>query len=75
MTIGYVEEKLMKTTCRRTTQLGEVIAAVFDEAAEYSHDPREVSWLANRAIANIIRRPGGAQSARKQRHARQSEAT
>jgi hypothetical protein len=39
-----------------TASLGDLIVAVFDEAARYSTNPREVSRLARRAIGNLVRR-------------------
>ena len=32
----------MRTQVHKTAQLGELVAAVFDRAARYSTDPREV---------------------------------
>jgi hypothetical protein len=46
----------MRTQVHKTTQLGELIVAVFDEAAYYSADPREVSRLATRAVTQMVRR-------------------
>lgn len=40
----------------RTAQLGEVIAALFDEAALTSSDPRVVTRLATRALADLLGR-------------------
>ena len=40
----------------KTARLGELVAAVFDEAAHYSNDPQEVSRLAAQAVAHILRR-------------------
>jgi hypothetical protein len=40
----------------RTAQLGEVIAALFDEAARTSKDPRVVTRVATRALADLLRR-------------------
>ena len=37
-------------------ELGDLIAAAFDEAARYSTDPSEVSRLATRALAHILER-------------------
>ena len=45
----------MRTKLRKTAQLGELIVAVFDKAARYSTDPLEVSRLATKAIAHILR--------------------
>jgi hypothetical protein len=47
----------MKKTTRKTARLGELIAAVFDEAARYSIDPREVSRLAAHAVSHLMLRP------------------
>lgn len=46
----------MKTEPRETAQLGELIETVFDIAARYSADPREISHLATRAVMEILRR-------------------
>ena len=46
----------MKTNARKTAPLGELIVAVFDNAARYSTDPREVSRLATEAVMNILGR-------------------
>jgi hypothetical protein len=46
----------MRTQARRTAALGEVIVAVFDKAALYSTDPREVARLATSALRHILRR-------------------
>lgn len=45
----------MTTHAHKTAQLGELVAAVFDEAARYSADPREVSRLASRAVSHMVR--------------------
>jgi hypothetical protein len=45
----------MRARVRKTAQLGEVVAAVFDKAAHYSADPKEVSRLATQAVALILR--------------------
>jgi hypothetical protein len=47
----------MSTHVRRTAQLGELVAAFFDEAARYSDDPGEVSRLATRSLMHMLRRP------------------
>jgi hypothetical protein len=49
------QEKSMRALVRKTAQLGEVVAAVFDKAAHYSADPREVSRLATQAVALMLR--------------------
>jgi hypothetical protein len=46
----------MKTNVRKTEQLGELIAAVFDIAAQYSKDPREISRLATGTVMHMLRR-------------------
>ena len=46
----------MRTQVHKTAQLGELVAAVFDEAAHYSTDPRKVSHLAMQAVADMLRR-------------------
>jgi hypothetical protein len=45
----------MRALVRKTAQLGEVVAAVFDKAGHYSRDPQEVSRLATQAVALILR--------------------
>ncbi len=45
----------MKTNLRRTAELGEVVAAAFDNAADYSANPRRVSRLVTRAVAVMLR--------------------
>jgi hypothetical protein len=44
----------VKTQFRQTMQLGELIAAAFDEAALYSNDPWEVSQLAAGAVMHVL---------------------
>jgi hypothetical protein len=39
-----------------SVQLGELVAAAFDDAAQYSSDPREVSRLATETVAHLLRR-------------------
>ena len=46
----------MMTNVPRTVELGDLVVAVFDEAAHYSTDPREVSRLATRAVMHVLRR-------------------
>ena len=46
----------MKKITRKTAQLGDLIAAVFDEAARYSTEPSEVSCLAAQAVKDMMRR-------------------
>jgi hypothetical protein len=45
----------MHTNAHETAQLGELVVAAFDEAAQYSSDPREVSRLATRAVMHLLR--------------------
>lgn len=45
----------MKENAHKTAQLGDVIAAAFDEAACYSTDPRQVSQLATSAVLQMLR--------------------
>lgn len=45
----------MKADLRKTAELGEVVAAAFDRAAQYSTNPRKVSRLVTRAVA-LMRR-------------------
>ena len=47
----------MRTNVDKTAQLGELVVAAFDEAAQYSSDPREVSRLATEAVMHMLRRP------------------
>lgn len=50
----------MTTGMGRTATLGDLIAAVFDEAARFSVDPMEVSRLATQAVWRLLRRAGRA---------------
>lgn len=45
----------MKTRARTTARLGDVVVAIYDEAARYSTDPQEVSRLATQAVARVLR--------------------
>lgn len=45
----------MRPTLRKTAEFGEVVVTAFDKAAHYSTSPREVSRLATRVIAHILR--------------------
>jgi hypothetical protein len=40
---------------RKTAELGEVVAAAFDKAAEYSINPGRVSRLVTRAVELMLR--------------------
>ncbi len=46
----------MTTKAHTTLTLGDLIANLFDEAAGYSRDPREVAAIATRAVQRILRR-------------------
>ena len=46
----------MRTNAHETAQLGQLVVAAFDEAAQYSSDPLEVSRLATRAVMHLLRR-------------------
>jgi hypothetical protein len=46
----------MKTKLHKTAELGDLVVAVFDNAARYSTDPREVSRLATLAVMKMLRR-------------------
>jgi hypothetical protein len=45
----------MKTEHRKTAQLGEMVAAAFDQAARYTTDSRRISHLATQAVAHMLR--------------------
>lgn len=45
----------MRADLRKTAELGEVVAAVFDKAAHYSANPRKVSRLVTQAVALMLR--------------------
>jgi hypothetical protein len=44
----------MRTQTSKTVPLGELILTVFDKAATFSADPREVSRLATQTIAHML---------------------
>ena len=46
----------MSTYVRKTAEFGELVAAVFDVAAQYSSDQREVSRLAIRTVMYMLLR-------------------
>ncbi|MBU2552632.1 MAG: hypothetical protein KKB20_29735 [Proteobacteria bacterium] len=46
----------MRANVQKTVQLGELVAAAFDEAARHSSDPREVSRLAATAVMRMLQR-------------------
>ena len=37
-----------------TVEFGELVLAIYDEAAQYSDDPREVSCLATQTVQEIL---------------------
>jgi len=45
----------MRTHIHNTVQLGELVAAVFDSAAEHGGNPEEVSRLATSAVTYMLR--------------------
>jgi len=45
----------MRKSSRKTARLGDLIAAVFDEAGSYSRNPREVSRLATHVVRHLMR--------------------
>ena len=55
----------MSTQIPKTVALGELILAVFDKAAEYSADPREVSRLATKTISHMLCRKPRAKTSRR----------
>jgi hypothetical protein len=44
----------MTMTVYKTVQFGDLVVAAFDEAAQRSSDPREVSRLATRSVKHIL---------------------
>ena len=53
---GGSKEGLMRTSVFKSVELGELVAAIFDEAGRYSTDPLEVSLLATSAVMDILER-------------------
>jgi len=47
----------MKKNGKKTVRLGDLIAAIFDEAGRFSADPREIARLAAQAMDDLLRRP------------------
>ncbi len=43
---------------RRTVQLGDLVVAAFNKAAQFSTNPKEVSRLATRAVVHVLQRAG-----------------
>jgi hypothetical protein len=46
----------MLAAMNKTGELGALIVAAFDEAAQSSSVPAEISWLATRAVLRTLRR-------------------
>ena len=44
----------MRTHTHEIIRLGDLVVAVFDEAALYSSDPKEVSRLATKAVMHML---------------------
>jgi hypothetical protein len=44
----------VKNQLQNAVQLGELVLAVFDEAEQYSADPREVTRLATQAVTDML---------------------
>jgi hypothetical protein len=44
----------VKDRIQTTVELGDLIQAVFDEAAQHSTNPQEVSRLATQAVAQLL---------------------
>jgi hypothetical protein len=49
----------VRTDTRNTVQLGELVVAAFDIAAQHTTDPREASRLATEVVVNLLRRARG----------------
>jgi hypothetical protein len=52
-----------------TVSLGELVATVFDKAAQYSTDPQEVSRLASQTISHMLWHTPRLKTAPQQRNA------
>jgi hypothetical protein len=50
------EVQMTRMNGQPTVQLGDLVVAAFDTAAEYSPDPREVTRLATGAVVHMLRR-------------------
>jgi hypothetical protein len=50
------EKDPVRTNFHTTVQLGELVVAAFDWAAQCSSDPREVPLLATKAVGYLLRR-------------------
>ena len=51
----HAPEEWMKTGTQKTIRLGDLVVALFDEAARHSSDPDEVSRVATRAVLYVLR--------------------
>ncbi|MDD5308535.1 MAG: hypothetical protein PHU25_14530 [Deltaproteobacteria bacterium] len=45
----------MRTYVQHTMRFGDLVAAIFDRAAQYDTDPKEVSLLATRVVTYMLR--------------------
>jgi hypothetical protein len=50
---------------RKTAQLGELVAALYDRAARMTGDPERASRLAARAVTRLLVRTGNLRTARR----------
>jgi hypothetical protein len=48
-------QEIVKTQIQQTVPLGDLILTIFDEAAQFSRDPAEVSRLAAQTVARMVR--------------------
>lgn len=55
----------MRAPNRDSTQLGELIAAVYDIAAQYSIDPKVISRLATRVVHQMVMKAGRTMDAKR----------
>jgi hypothetical protein len=51
----FAMREQMRTQTQEKIRLGDLIVAIFDEAANYSSDPNEVSRLAALAVMHMLR--------------------
>ena len=51
-----VSPMFLRHSPKKSAPLGELLVAVFDEAARYSTDPEEISRMANEVVARMLRR-------------------
>jgi hypothetical protein len=57
-----IDEKATVRNTRNTVEVGELVAVVFDVAAAYSTDRRQVSRLATQVVRIMLRRVSEARS-------------